>query len=138
MLDDLGLVEALHWYARSQAERAGCVIEVQDQLPALLSPKLETAVFRIVQEAVNNAIRHGDAGRIDIVVAVDCGELALTIQDDGAGFDTDALSAEDESGLGLISMRERAELLGGRFALANRLGGGVRVEVTIPLGENGS
>ncbi len=138
ILDDLGLVEALHWYARSQAERAGCVIEVQDQLPTLLSPKLETTVFRIVQEAVNNAIRHGDAGRIDIVVAIDCGELALTIQDDGAGFDTDALPAEDESGLGLISMRERAELLGGRFALANRLGGGVRVEVTIPLEENGS
>lgn len=138
MLDDLGLVEALHWYARSQAERAGCVIEVQDRLPALLSPKLETAVFRIVQEAVNNAIRHGDARRIDIAVAVDCGELALAIQDDGAGFDPDALPTDNESGLGLISMRERAELLGGRFALASRLGGGVRVEVTIPLEENGS
>ncbi len=133
ILDDLGLVEALYWYARSQAQRAGCVIEVQDRLPALLSPKLETAVFRIVQEAVNNAIRHGAARRIDIAVAVDCGELALAIQDDGAGFDPDALPTDSESGLGLISMRERAELLGGRFALASRLGGGVRVEVTIPL-----
>jgi signal transduction histidine kinase len=135
LLDDLGLAEALHWYARSQAERAGCAIEVRDRLPSSLSPELEMAVFRIVQEAVGNAIRHGRARRIDIVVAVAAGELTLAVQDDGAGFDPDALSNNPAatSGLGLSGMRERAALLDGRFSLASRPGAGVRVEVAIPL-----
>ncbi len=137
ILDDLGLAEALHWYARSQAERSGCAIEVQDRLPALLSPKLETAVFRIVQEAVNNALRHGQARRINIAVAVERGELMLAIQDDGVGFDPDVRAAEDKLGLGLIGMGERAELLGGRYTFASRPGAGVRIEVTIPLAEGG-
>lgn len=136
ILDDLGLAAALHWYARGQAERAGCMIDVQDRLPPLL-PELETAVFRIVQEAVNNAIRHGEARRIAVAVAVADGELSLAIQDDGAGFDPDA-AAEGESGLGLIGMRERAELLGGWFGLASRPGAGTRIEVTIPLEERQS
>lgn len=135
LLDDLGLAEALHWYARSETERTGCAIEVRDRLPALLSPDLETAVFRIAQEAVNNAIRHGSARRIDLAVAVDAGELTLAVQDDGVGFDPDALSNNpaSASGLGLIGMRERAELLDGRFALVSRPGAGARIDVTIPM-----
>ncbi|MBL8250123.1 MAG: PAS domain S-box protein, partial [Candidatus Competibacter sp.] len=137
ILDDLGLAEALHWYARDQAERTGCAIQVEERLPALLSPDLETAVFRIAQEAVNNAIRHGQARRIDIAVEVDQGKLALVIEDDGAGFDPDARAAagNNRSGLGLIGMSERAALLGGRFALVGRPGAGVRIEVEIPLAE---
>lgn len=139
ILDDLGLAEALHWYARSQTERTGCAIRVEDRLPALLSPNLETAVFRIVQEAVNNAIRHGQPRRIDITAGVDQKELTLVIQDDGAGFDPDARAdIANRSGLGLIGMSERAALLGGRFALVGRPGAGVRIEVTIPLAEEES
>ena len=135
MLDDLGLAEALHWYTRGQSERTGCVIEVRDWLLPL-PPELETAAFRIVQETVNNAIRHGAARRIAIAIAVDDGELSLMIQDDGAGFDPDAIPAGPESGLGLIGMRERVELLGGRFRLVSRLGAGTRIEATIPLEES--
>lgn len=136
ILDDLGLVEALHWYARSQAERSGCTIEVQDRLSMLLPPELETAIFRIVQEAVNNALRHGQSRRIDITTEVDQRELTLVIQDDGVGFDPDTRAAtENPSGLGLISMSERATLLGGRFSFASRPGAGVRIEVAIPLAE---
>ena len=139
ILDDLGLAEALHWYARSQTERTGCAIRVEDRLPALLSPNLETAVFRIVQEAVNNAIRHGQSRRIDITAGVDQKELTLVIQDDGAGFDSDARAdIANRSGLGLIGMSERAALLGGRFALVGRPGAGVRIEVAIPLAEEES
>lgn len=139
ILDDLGLAEALHWYARSQTERTGCAIRVEDRLPALLSPNLETAVFRIVQEAVNNAIRHGQSRRIDITAGVDQKELTLVIQDDGAGFDSDARAdIANRSGLGLIGMSERAALLGGRFALVGRPGAGVRIEVAIPLAEEKS
>ena len=134
-----GLPAALHWYARSQTERTGCAIRVEDRLPALLSPNLETAVFRIVQEAVNNAIRHGQSRRIDITAGVDQKELTLVIQDDGAGFDSDARAdIANRSGLGLIGMSERAALLGGRFALVGRPGAGVRIEVAIPLAEEES
>ncbi|MCP5159783.1 MAG: PAS domain S-box protein [Gammaproteobacteria bacterium] len=136
ILDDLGLAEALHWYARNQSERTGCVIEVQSQIP-LLSPKLETAVFRIVQEAVNNAIRHGEAHQIDIVVTADHETLSLIIQDDGLGFDSNAISAKLKSGLGLISMRERTELLNGQFKLTSQLGAGVRIDAIIPYQELG-
>ncbi|WP_300454121.1 PAS domain S-box protein [Accumulibacter sp.] len=132
ILDDLGLAETLRWYARSQAERAGCVIEVNDRL-ANLSPELETAAFRIVQEAVSNAIRHGKARRIVIDAAVDGRDLSLVIADDGCGFDPQAISYGFQSGLGLIGMRERSALLGGRFVLASQPGSGVRIEVTLPL-----
>lgn len=136
ILDDLGLVEALHWYARSQAERSGCTIEIQDRLPMLLPPEVETAVFRIVQEAVNNALRHGQSRRIDITTGVDQRELTLVIQDDGVGFDPDTrAAAKNPSGLGLISMSERTTLLGGRFSFASRPGAGVRIEAAIPLAE---
>jgi PAS domain S-box-containing protein len=133
VLDDLGLAAALHWYARNQADRAGCQIEVRDQLSPLL-PALETAAFRIVQEAVNNAIRHGSARRIVITAKVHNSALLLAIQDDGCGFDLHGgLTGRDKPGLGLISMRERAELLGGRFALSSQPGAGVQIEVSIPL-----
>ena len=134
VLDDLGLAAALHWYARRQAERSGCEITVWDRFPPL-SPEIETAVFRIVQEAVNNAIRHGGARHITVTAEVDGQHLALAIQDDGSGFDPKVASSRPDAGLGLNSMRERAELLDGRFALTSRAGIGTRIEVFIPLTE---
>ncbi len=134
VLDDLGLAAALHGYARRQAERAGCKIAVWDQLSPL-SSEIETAAFRIVQEAVNNAIRHG-AAPIIVVIAEVCKQvLWLTIRDDGCGFDPLTIAASGHTGLGLSSMRERTELLNGRFRLASRPGRGVVIEVTIPVSE---
>jgi PAS domain S-box-containing protein len=137
VLDDLGLAAALHWYARRQAERSGCEITVLDRFRPL-SPEIETAVFRIAQEAVNNAIRHGKARHITITAEAAGQHLALAIQDDGSGFDPDAASNKPDAGLGLNSMRERAELLGGRFALTSQAGSGTRIEVFIPLAETGA
>lgn len=136
VLDDLGLSAALHWYARRQADRADCEIVVRDRLPTLPS-EIEIAVFRIVQEAVDNAIRHGKARRIAIAVEATDQRLALIVQDDGGGFDSEAVFASHEAdvGLGLLGMRERAELLGGRFSLVGRPGEGTVIEVTIPLVE---
>lgn len=134
MLDDLGLSAALHWYTRRQAERAGCLIEVRDCVPPL-SPDLETAVFRIVQEAVNNAIQHGAARTIEIAVAISDQQLLLKIRDDGVGFTPEVKSIEDRRGMGVTNMRERVELLGGQFALTSWLGGGTVIEVSIPLPE---
>ncbi|MBK8754123.1 MAG: PAS domain-containing protein [Candidatus Competibacteraceae bacterium] len=134
ILDDLGLSAALHWYARRQAERAGCVIEVRDCVPPL-SPDLETAVFRIVQEAVNNAIRHSAARTIDIAVEISHQRLLLAIRDDGTGFAPEEKPTEDRRGMGLMNMRERVELLGGQFALTSWQGGGTVIEAEIPLPE---
>ncbi len=136
MLDDLGLSAALHWYTRRQAERAGCLIEVRDCVPPL-SPDLETAVFRIVQEAVNNAIQHGAVRTIVIVVEISDQQLLLKIRDDGAGFAPEMKCAQDHRGMGVANMRERVELLGGRFELTSWLGGGTVIEVAIPLPEQG-
>ena len=134
VLDDLGLAAALHWYTRRQAERADCEITVQDRLSPLAS-ETETAAFRIVQEAVNNAIRHGKARHIVITAAVADRRLVLAIQDDGSGFDPATVSSKHDAGLGLNSMRERAELLGGQFTLTSQAGAGTRVKVFIPLAE---
>lgn len=134
VLDDMGLPAALHWYARRQAERAGCEIVVQDRCPPLPA-EIETAAFRIVQEAVNNAIRHGDARRITIVATVGDRRLSLAVRDDGSGFDPKAKAGGQGASMGLSSMRERAELVGGRFALSSQPGAGTTVEVTIPLPE---
>ncbi|MFO1425247.1 MAG: PAS domain S-box protein [Candidatus Competibacteraceae bacterium] len=134
VLDDLGLAAALHWYARRQAERSGCKITVLDRVSPL-SPEIETAVFRITQEAVNNAIRHGGARHITVTAEAADQCLALAIQDDGGGFDPGVASSKPDAGLGLNSMRERAELLDGRFALTSQAGIGTRIEVFIPLGE---
>ena len=139
VLDDLGLSAALHWYARRQAERADCEIVVRDRL-STLSPRIETAVFRIVQQAIDNAIRHGKARRITIAAEASDQRLALIVQDDGGGFDSEAVFAGHEAdvGLGLLGMRERVELLGGQFSLVSRPGNGTVVEVTIPLMEASS
>ncbi|MCP5127382.1 MAG: sensor histidine kinase [Gammaproteobacteria bacterium] len=132
MLDDLGLSSALHWFARRQTERTGCVIKVQDHLPPL-SAELEIAVFRIAQEAVNNAIRHGQAQSIIIAIHTDDQELTLTIQDNGGGFELETPPTHCEPGMGLSNMRERAELLGGQWTLASRPGEGATVKVILPL-----
>lgn len=134
VLDDLGLAAALHGHARRQAERASCKIEVWDRLPPL-SPEVETAVFRIVQEAINNATRHGMAQNITVSVEVCDWVLSLTIRDNGGGFDPALVSANSPPGLGLSIMRERAELLNGRFDLASQPGQGVVITVTIPVAE---
>jgi signal transduction histidine kinase len=89
-----------------------------------------------VQEAVNNAIRHGQASHVRVEVTRDATHLTLTIRDDGCGFDPDALSSGDPGSLGLLSMRERAELLGGEFRLHGVVGSGVAIEARLPLRED--
>jgi PAS domain S-box-containing protein len=133
VLDDLGLAASLNWYARRQAGRTGCRIEVSAELPRL-NRDVETAVFRIVQESVNNAIRHGHPRRVGVDAHIAGGAVRIAIEDDGRGFEPDLAAGRDE-GLGLGGMRERAELLGGTLSLSSRPGAGTRIEASIPLQE---
>lgn len=134
MLDDLGLEAALRAYARRQQTRSACTIVVRGTVPGRLSESVETATFRVVQEAVRNAITHGRSRTVDIELLVAPTELTVTIRDDGVGFDDAAPpSTPHGSGMGLLSMRERVELLAGVLTVQSTVGAGTTIRVRIPL-----
>jgi len=126
-LDDLGVVAAIERYM-DQVRRAGlnCHLEVEGEPPAL-TPEVRLAIYRIVQEALHNALRHAAAD--DAVVRIEATEdrLRVTIRDNGAGFNPDI--AARPTSLGLLSMRERAAAIGASFAIASRPGDGTTISV---------
>jgi signal transduction histidine kinase len=96
-----------------------------------LPPDVESEVFRVAQEALQNAVRHADAGRIDVRLTNGDGRLVLEVSDDGAGFDPAAPGVRSRR-LGLTSMEERAAALGGSLAIESAPGGGTRVRLEVP------
>jgi signal transduction histidine kinase len=100
-----------------------------------LDPRLETALFRIAQEAVNNILRHAQASEVRIVLCLDGGELCLRVEDDGRGFDVRRITEQalSQRRLGLLGMKERADLVGGRIVVDSAPGKGTRLEVRVPL-----
>ena len=140
ILDDLGLVPAIRWYARSNLEQVGIRVVVKaPSTPLELSSAVTTTLFRIVQEAVNNVIRHAGAGSVMIVLQLNEGTVQLQVEDDGCGFDPGHASrdAVELQRLGLLGIRERAELLGGEFQIESTPEKGTRLQVSIPLGGTG-
>jgi PAS domain S-box-containing protein len=136
MLDDLGLVEALRWYADRQSQRAGIpVLFYHEGRVSAVPPEAATACFRIAQEALTNTLRHANASRIDIRLGLRGEELELVVTDDGQGFDVDAMRMRAAQGgsLGLLGMFERAELIGGRLSIDSRPGGGATVRLNLSL-----
>jgi PAS domain S-box-containing protein len=136
MLDDLGLVPALRWYVQRQTQRLGPEVKVTLTLPPAL-PRLpsetETACFRIAQEALTNVARHAGAQRIEVTLDARNRHIALSIHDDGRGFDTDAARRQTHGGgFGLLGMRERAELAGGRLTIDSSPGRGTTVRAHFP------
>lgn len=127
-LDDLGLVASIEGLARRV--RTGTLDVVVDSRPLPPLPAaVDVACYRIAAEALANAARHARAGRVDVELRIDDGDLVLTVTDDGQG-----LPAEPRRrGLGLASMRQRAEEIGGRCAIESDHGG-TRVSVALPLG----
>jgi len=135
ILDDLGLAAAVRWYVKENVEPQGLHVTMSitgadDRLPH----HIETAVFRIVQEALTNILKHAQAHRAGVEIAVTPQAVELAITDDGRGFDLSRVATRREGGMGLMGMRERAELLGGTLHMVSRAGGGTRVEVMIPVG----
>jgi two-component system sensor histidine kinase UhpB len=140
ILDDLGLVPAIRWYARTTLEGVGVNVVVKaPSVPLALSPAITTTLFRIVQEAVNNVVRHADAGSVTIVLGLNDGMVLLRVEDDGRGFDPGNASrdAVELQRLGLLGIRERAELLGGDVQIESAPEKGTRLKVSIPLGGTG-
>ncbi len=137
VLDDLGLVPALQRHVRTCAARYGLAIDLQTVgLDGLRLPSaLETALYRIIQEAVTNAIRHAGAGQVSVLLEARGATLVAIIEDDGCGFEAERLveGPLPERWLGLHGMRERAELLGGKLAIESAPGAGTTVFVEVPV-----
>jgi two-component system sensor histidine kinase UhpB len=134
-LDELGLAAAVESHARGLAESVGVPVRVEaDALDGVLSPEAELALYRIVQEALSNVVRHSGATRAAVRLARAPGAVAVTIEDDGRGFSVAGAMAGERKGLGLFGMQERAAYLGGRVEIASRPGEGTRVRVEIPAG----
>jgi signal transduction histidine kinase/PAS domain-containing protein len=137
ILDDLGLGEALRWYAGREAHRAGFEVRLDlDEVNGHLPARVATACFRLVQEALTNVVRHADARRVEIALRVSSDALRVEVRDDGKGFDVAAArhaAARGES-QGLVNMQERAELAGGELSIDSASGRGtfVRAVLAIP------
>lgn len=135
MLDDLGLLPTLRWYVQRQMPRLGVAIDLAlpPSLPRLAS-EIETACFRIVQEALTNAARHAAATHIEVTLATPDNIIELTVRDDGQGFDVAAArqSTLAGGGAGLLGMSERAELAGGQLTIVSAPGQGTTVRARFP------
>lgn len=132
-LDHLGLVATLRWYVARVSSQAGLRVQLEVRGEAQrLQPEVETALFRIAQEAVTNVVRHAEAGEARVVLTFEPDLLSLEVSDDGIGFD-EATTNVAPTSLGLIGMRERAHLAGGVLVVRSHPGEGTRVSVTVPL-----
>jgi signal transduction histidine kinase len=134
MLDDYGLLPALQWYANDFARRTGIAVAVVgEESGERLAQAAEIALFRIVQEALNNVAKHAHAANVRIELERTCAELTVTVADDGIGYGaTPANAARRRSGLGMVTMRERTQAVGGQFEIGPAPIGGTRVVVRVP------
>jgi signal transduction histidine kinase len=132
LLDDLGLKEALQSLLSDFEQRTGIVVKADLKFACPDVPDLVCDnVYRIVQEALTNVSRHAKVSEAQVSLRVEAGSLELTVRDAGAGFNPEAL---DGKRLGMLGMRERAELLDGNFAVHTSPGKGTEVRVIIPIG----
>jgi PAS domain S-box-containing protein len=135
-LDDLGLAAALRSHVDRQAVIAGLAAHLDVvEAPGNVAPETETACFRVAQEAINNVVRHAHARNVWVRLFCTGGRLALSVRDDGRGFDVESVRARAASGasLGLVGMEERIALAGGSLELKAAPGNGAVVLATFPL-----
>ncbi|MFN2544584.1 MAG: sensor histidine kinase [Actinomycetota bacterium] len=133
-LDQMGLVSAIRRLAYDLEDRHALHIAVRSEgLEDRLPPNLETAAYRIVQEALTNVVRHANARAVDIDLVRRDHELLVTLRDDGMGFDPARVNREESDGVGLIGMLERARLVGGEVWIESAPGQGTLVRLRAPI-----
>ena len=140
ILDDLGLLPAIRWMAQRSLEPLGIRVRCEfDELRARLPFEVEIAVFRAVQEAINNVARHAQAETVLIEFAANGDSLEIDVEDDGVGFDPLEVGGPSASGrgLGILGMHERMELIGGAAAVTSSPSNGTRVALRVPLPAGG-
>ena len=126
----LGLVDALNGLKRELPHSEVTVTLTHEGVPPALPPDLTLCLFRVAQEALQNAFKHSAARNVSVDLTGGSDGIALTIVDDGVGFDVDGAW---HRGLGLISVHERVEAIGGTFGLRSSPGAGTRLEVSVPV-----
>lgn len=134
ILDDLGILRALEFLAERVEKRTGLSVHVRGELRERLAPPVEIAVYRVVQEALNNTLRHGgESSSVAVSIGREPGFVHCVVVDDGVGFDVDTVLADARRhGLGLLGMRERVEAIGGECVITSAAGQGTRIELKIP------
>lgn len=129
-LDDFGLVSALERLLAGFGESSGIMTDLESGLgDERLPGEVETTLYRIVQEALTNVAKHAEAKRVSVVLTRRGGDVSAVIEDDGRGFDP----KEGGDGLGLVGMRERVAVIGGRMTIESRAGAGTTIHVEVPL-----
>jgi signal transduction histidine kinase len=132
-LDDIGLDGSLADYVKNWTARFGIPVDIHINGfdGPRLTPEIETNLYRIAQEALNNVLKHGKAAHVDVILERREGQVALIIEDDGVGFDPEG-NAGNGRGMGLIGMRERAALIGGTIEIESAPNEGTTLFVRIP------
>ena len=135
VLDNRGLAEVLEEHAQRFEQEHAVAVDIGLGIEARLAPELETILYRIVQESLNNVAKHARAERVTVTVdQPDVGAVLLRVQDDGVGFDaSDAGQLLREGHFGLAGMRERASLLGGSLEVDSQPGRGTTVLARLPM-----
>ncbi len=132
ILDKLGLVKAIQWYAEDFERRSGISCPVEAPNDELVLPKsVSTCAYRILQEALVNVWKHSRASQAKVKVTSGHGVVNISVSDNGVGMDLGRLS--EGTSLGLLGMRERASLVGGKITIRRNRGGGLRVAAHLPL-----
>ena len=133
VLEQLGLVQAIRQRFDAVEKRVGIEVDYQIRGEIDLPPKVEEALYHIVQEALNNALKHAAATQISLVLSQEGEQISLAVADNGKGFKLVALG--DGGGLGLTSMRERIDSFGGNLVINTEIGGGSQILVTLDLNQ---
>ena len=132
-LDEFGLVPALESHVRALSETVGIPIRMEaEPLTLELSSQSELVLYRIVQEALSNAVRHASPQHIHLAISEEGENVVVVVTDDGTGFSRSATRDSDGRGLGLFGMEERAGYVGGRVEITSRLGVGTAVRASVP------
>lgn len=135
VLDDLGLTAAMEWHARTFENSTGVLIKLSLPETGLnYSPEIKTGLFRIYQESLTNIARHAEATIAEVSLQIEDGCIVLRIKDDGKGFDIEA--AGQKKTLGILGMKERSLMMGGRYVVESSPGSGTSITVIIPLEQN--
>lgn len=134
ILDDLGWVPAIRFLAEGVTKRSSLPIHIDSRISGRLPRPIETALYRVLQEALTNITKHANATAVWIQIRREGSSMACSVRDDGKGFDTQALYIRaNNSGLGLLGMRERLNSIGGTLFIESSPGNGTRLTIRVPL-----
>lgn len=136
ILDDLGWIPAIRFLAEGVSKRCGLKIHVESSISARPPSGVETALYRVVQEALNNAVKHAKAKNVWIRASQKKRVLYCSVHDDGAGFDLQQPKAAGRKGLGLVAMQERVSAIGGTLRIESSPGRGTEVSLQLSLEGN--